>query len=172
MIEEYSEKWVEKYNKEAESIKKILGSEIIDMQHIGSTAIFGLSAKPIIDMAVLVSSIENVSHFVELLEKIGYSYKPDMSSVERIFLRKGDPVEYHLSIACPLHTYWERQVLFRDYLKKHKKAMKEYESLKLQAEIDAPKEELKDLSRSKLYSSRKGPFVERILKLAREEKNK
>jgi len=170
MLEKYSVKWMEKYNKEAEVIKRIIGPDIIDIQHIGSTAIPGLSAKPIIDIAVLVSSIKDFSHFVEPLKKIGYSYKQDMSSAERIFLRKGDPVEYHISIACPLHTYWERQILFRDYLKSHENFLKEYERLKIETINDIPKEELKDLSRSKIYSSKKGPFIEKVLKLARDSK--
>ena len=170
MLEEYSLKWVEKYNKEEEIIKNALGSEILDIQHIGSTSIPGLSAKPIIDMAILVSSIENIPHFTDLLEKIGYKYKPELSSVERIFLRKGDPVEYHLSISCPLHTYWERQILFRDYLKTHKEFMKEYEDLKKEAIKEVSGDDLKDLSLSKIYSAKKGPFIEKILKLAREKK--
>lgn len=170
MLQQYSKDWIEKYNKEAENIKKIFGSEIIDIQHIGSTAIPGLYAKPIIDIAVFVKSIENISHFNKPLENIGYSYKPDMSSVERIFLRKGEPVEYHLSIACPLHTYWERQILFRDYLISHPEYIKEYENLKRETIKELPESDFKDLSRSKGYSAKKGPFVEKILKLAREEK--
>lgn len=166
MITEYSKDWIEKYNKEAEIIKKILGSEIIDIQHIGSTAIPGLSAKPIIDIAVLVLSIENIYHFSELLKKIDYNYKPDMSSGERIFLRKGDPVEYHLSVACPIHTFWKRQILFRDYLKLHPEYVKEYEDLKQETIKDLPEVDFKDLSRSKGYSAKKGPFVEKILRLA------
>ena len=59
-VVEHSKEWAEKYSKEAEIIKKVLNSEITDIQHIGSTAISGLSAKPIIDIAVLVKSIENI----------------------------------------------------------------------------------------------------------------
>lgn len=168
-MENYSKEWIQKYNKEAETIKHVLGIEIIDIQHIGSTSIPGLSAKPIIDIAVLVRSINDIAHFVLRLEKIGYNYKPDMSSVERIFLRKGDPVEYHLSIACPLHTYWERQILFRDYLISHKDAMEEYDKLKREAIKEVSGEDIKDLSLSKIYSSKKGPFIQNILKLAKEE---
>ena len=169
-VVEHSKEWAEKYSKEAEIIKKVLNSEITDIQHIGSTAISGLSAKPIIDIAVLVKSIENISHFTELLEKIGYNYKPDMSSVERIFLRKGDPAEYHLSIACSIHTFWERQIFFRDYLKSHPEYIKEYENLKKETIKELPEGDFKDLSRSKGYSAKKSPFIEKILKLAQEEK--
>lgn len=170
MLEKYSEKWVEKYNKEAEIIKNALPAEILDIQHIGSTSIPGLSSKPIIDIAILVLSIENISYFADLLEKIGYKYKPELSSVERIFLRKGDPVEYHLSVSCIPHTYWERQILFRDYLKAHKEFIKEYEDLKKEAIKEVSADDLKDLSLSRIYSAKKTPFIEKILKLAREKK--
>ena len=104
-IEQYSSQWPKKYEVEAEKIKAILGEEIKDIQHIGSTSIAGVTSKPIIDIGVLVDSIEDIDSFVKKLESLGYSYKPDMSSVERIFLRKRDPAEYHLSIACPRHTF-------------------------------------------------------------------
>lgn len=166
MIENYSEEWVSKYNKEAELIKKTLGSLILDIQHIGSTSVPGLLSKPIIDIAVLVDSIEDISEFTELLEKIDYSYKQVMASVERIFLRKGDPVEYHLSIACDRHTFWTRQILFRDYLRTHPESIKEYGEIKKEALKDIPENEMIDLSRSSHYSSKKGPFILKILQLA------
>ena len=169
MIESYSKEWSEKYNKEAKIIKKVLGSEIINTQHIGSTSIYGLSAKPIIDIAILVASIEHISNFTKPLEKIGYVYKPDMSSSERIFLRKGNPAEYHLSIACTSHTFWRRQILFRDYLKSHPEEVKEYDDLKRKIIKELPESDLKDLSRSKEYVFQKTPFIEKILKLANKE---
>lgn len=67
-----------------------------------------MTGKSLIDISVLVDSIEDISFFVEKLKSLNYTYKPDMSSPECIFLRKGNPVEFHLSIACPKHTFWER----------------------------------------------------------------
>lgn len=166
-LQKYSEEWVEKFRAEAEKIKSVLG-DIKDIQHIGSTSIPGMFAKPIIDIGVLVDSIEDTTFFTRKLENIGYSYKPDMSSVERIFLRKGDPVEYHLSIACPTHTFWERQILFRDYLIKHPEFIEEYNNLKLNNIEITPGEDFDDLSRSKIYNKGKGDFVAKILKLAKE----
>ncbi len=89
-----------------------------------------------------------------------------MSSVERIFLRKGDPVEYHLSIACPKHTFWKRQITFRDYLRNHPELIEEYNQLKSKNIETTPDEDFSDLSRSKIYNQGKGEFVEKVLKLA------
>jgi len=169
-LQKYSEDWPEKFKIESEKIRSLLGETIRDIQHIGSTAIPGMMAKPIIDVGVLVDSIEDIPFFVEKLKLFEYMYKPDMSSVERIFLRKGNPIEYHLSIACPRHTFWERQVLFRDYLRKHPKFVEEYNRLKLKNIEVTPKEDFDDLSRSSIYNQGKNDFVAKILELAKNKK--
>ncbi len=149
-LQQYSENWPEKFKLEAEKIKAILGDTVKDIQHIGSTSIPGTVAKPIIDIGILVDSINDISYFIDKVKSLEYVYKPDMSSVERIFLRKGDPVEYHLSITCPKHTFWERQILFRDYLRKHPDIVEDYNFLKLKNIKVIPKEDFIDLSRSKI----------------------
>lgn len=147
--------------------KIILGEKAEDIQHIGSTSIPGMVAKPIIDIAVLADSIDNVDFFTSRLEKLGYLNKnPEASSVERIFLRKGNPVEYHLSITSPKYTFWNRQIIFRDYLKKHPEYVNEYNSLKLKNIKLTPKEDLADLSFSETYNQGKTELVAKILKLA------
>lgn len=165
----YSNEWSEKYNKEAILIKQTLGDLIIDIKHIGSTSVPGLSAKPIIDIAVLAKSIDNVNVFTRVLEKIGYSYNPEMSSVERIFLRKGESPEYHLSISESKYTYWTRQLLFRNYLRKYPEYREEYQKIKENCIRNLSTEDLKDLSRSKEYSAQKGPFIQKVLMLAEAE---
>jgi GrpB-like predicted nucleotidyltransferase (UPF0157 family) len=165
-IQSYSSEWPKKYELEAEKIEAVLADDVKDIQHIGSTSIPGVISKPLIDIGVLADSIDNVDVFVKRLEPLGYSYKPDMSSVERIFLRKGDPAEYHLSIACPKHMFWKRQIGFREYLRKHPALVEEYNQLKTRNIEMTPQEDLSDLSKSKTYNQGKGEFVEKVLKLA------
>ncbi len=169
-LEEYSSEWLKKYELEANKIQASLGSAIKDIQHIGSTSIPGAIAKPLIDIGVLVDSIDDIDLFVNKLESLGYSYKPDMSSVERIFLRKGKPVEYHLSIACPKHTFWRRQISFRDYLRLRPEFVEEYNKLKLKNFDATSPDDFTDLSKSKTYNQGKGGFVEKILKLAKADR--
>ncbi len=159
--------WPEKFKVEAKLISEVLGELILDIQHIGSTSIPDISAKPIIDIGVLVSSIEDIDLFTSKLSAIEYEYKPEMSSVERIFLRKGNPVEYHLSICCPVHLFWSRNIAFRDYLRTHPDLAKEYEELKTINLSETPQEDLNDLSRSKTYNKGKGDFVQKVLDLAK-----
>lgn len=165
----YNPEWPQKFESEASKIREILGNQILDIQHIGSTSIPNLSAKPIIDIGVLVNSIDDIQSFVSKLSTFGYDYKPDMSSVERIFLRKGNPIEYHLSVACPKHLFWNRNITFRDYLLTHPELVAEYQNLKIQNLSDTPEKDFDDLSRSKIYNKGKGDFVQKVLDLAKVE---
>ncbi len=163
----YQDSWSGKFKLEARRISAVLGEVVKDIEHIGSTSIPGMMAKPIIDMAVLVDSIEDISFFVEKLAASQYQYAPDLSSSERIFLRKGDPIEYHLSITCLKHDFWDRNIIFRDYLKTHSELIKEYTQLKLNNIATTSEMDFKDLSRSQAYNSGKGEFVKKVLDLAR-----
>lgn len=159
-----------KFEVEKEGIREAFGDVALEVEHIGSTAIPGLSAKPIIDVAVLVESIDDIRKIVSTVSSLGYEHKPEMSSVERIFFRKGSPVEYHLSVACPKHTFWSRQILFRDYLRNHPEFAKQYEEIKSQNLKITPKEDFEDLSHSETYNKGKGEFVKKVLELAEKEK--
>jgi len=168
----YQSSWKDKFQKEKEKLQDVFGKEALAIEHIGSTSIEGLSAKPIIDMAVLVNSIEDIDRIVLKLNPLNYIYQSNFPPGERIWLRKGNPVEYHLSIVCPKHTFWERNILFRDYLRNHPEFIKEYEDLKKNNLKITPEKDLEDLSHSKIYNQGKGDFVKKILDLAREENKK
>jgi GrpB-like predicted nucleotidyltransferase (UPF0157 family) len=172
MLEKYSKEWPDKYAAERDLLSSHLGNASLDIQHIGSTAVPGLTSKPIIDTMIAIPSIGEAGSLVPVLENIGYVHKPEMSSTERLFFRKGDPVEYHLSLTQPDHTsYWERQILFRDYLIAHPEYAREYESIKQEALNELQEVDLADLSRSKAYSEKKGPFIQKVLELARADKS-
>ncbi|MDD3778340.1 MAG: GrpB family protein [Patescibacteria group bacterium] len=166
----YQNSWVEKFQLEEKKIKEVLNNSIKEIQHIGSTSIPGMIAKPIIDIGVLVDSIEDISFFVEKLSIVGYLYFPAMSSVERIFLRKGNPTEYHLSIACPKHGFWDRNIMFRDCLRNHPELIEEYTQLKLNNISITPEIDFRDLSKSQTYNNGKGEFVKKVLDLAKKER--
>lgn len=166
----YQNSWIEKFQLEEKKIREVLNNSIKDIQHIGSTSIPTMTAKPIIDIGVLVDSIEDISFFVEKLSTIGYLYTPAMSSVERIFLRKGNPIEYHLSIACPKHGFWDRNIMFRDYLRDHPELIEEYIQLKLNNISITPEIDFRDLSKSQVYNNGKGEFVQKVLDLVKKER--
>ena len=143
-------------------IKDIFGDLAIDIQHIGSTAIPGMIAKPIIDIAVTLSSLDKAKDLIEPLATLDYNYDELASSSERYFFRKGEPTQYHLSLTAPNVSFWHRQILFRDYLISHPSTAKEYKELKIKM-IE------KDPTGRGDYLKAKSPFVQKVLKLAEEE---
>lgn len=155
----YDPNWPKLYQAEAQILKEILGDEITDIEHIGSTSIPGLLGKPIIDIEVMIPSYREHTEFTHHLAKLGYRY--DSSSTERHFYRKGFPSTHHLSIAfADRGGFWSRQILFRDYLRNHPEARDEYAKLKLS-------NVKKDPSGKGSYISNKTEFVENILRQER-----
>jgi GrpB-like predicted nucleotidyltransferase (UPF0157 family) len=134
-IQEYNPVWALKYESEAQKIKEVIGEKIIQIEHIGSTSIPGLCSKPIIDIAILISSYKDADDLIKPLELLGYDFDlsvhQSQSNPERHFFRKGSPTEFHLSIAYDdKASFWERQILFRDYLREHKDMKDMYAELK------------------------------------------
>ena len=154
----HSADWEIKFEKEKELFKKVFGDSAIEIEHIGSTAIDGLPSKPIIDIAVMIKDHAMADAFTESLLGIGYKFHS--KSTERHFYQKGEPVEYHVSIAfTDRGGFWPRQIIFRDYLRSHPDARDAYALLKSELMTKYPKGVGE-------YSAGKTKFVQKILALA------
>lgn len=123
--------WKKSFQKEKRKLQKIFGKEVLDIQHIGSTAILGVPAKPIIDIGVIVSSLRQVKRHIMALKKIGY-LKKRKSRRDRLFFTKGPEKKrtHYLHIGEAGSGYIEDTILFRDYLLRNKKIAGEYAELK------------------------------------------
>jgi GrpB-like predicted nucleotidyltransferase (UPF0157 family) len=131
----YDSGWNSSYEKEAAILKPLFSESLIDIDHIGSTAVPGLSAKPIIDIAVLLKSHNDADAYIAPLKEHGYIFDEAAHAKgvapERHFFRKGNPTTFHLSLAyADRGSFWKRQVLFRDYLREHTEAKDEYQRIK------------------------------------------
>lgn len=159
----YQPAWAEKFDQEKERLSKVFGAKALAIEHIGSTSIPGLSSKPIVDIAVLIEKAEEGDEFVASLKELGYWYDEPSSSGERHFFRKGHPTEFHLSIAYKdKGGFWERQILFRDYLRKHDNLRDEYAQLKDSLLQNDP-------TGKGSYIAGKGDFVNKVLGFAKNE---
>jgi GrpB-like predicted nucleotidyltransferase (UPF0157 family)/8-oxo-dGTP pyrophosphatase MutT (NUDIX family) len=157
----YQPSWRDKFEAEKIRLEEIFGDKAIAIEHIGSTSIPGLSAKPIIDIAVLIEKREDGDSFIELVEQLDYRYDKLNSSGERHFFRKGSPTEFHLSIAYQNKgSFWERQILFRNYLRSHRASRDEYKKIKENLLKNDP-------TGKESYLSGKSEFVGKILILAK-----
>lgn len=159
----YTYEWKEEYNKEEKLLYSVIGENVLDIQHVGSTSIEGLCAKPIIDIAVGVESLNVVDSFKALLENIDYEYRSNAGVEGRIFFAKGseDLRTHYLHIEVLNSELWKNHIYFRDYLRSHKEYTQEYSELKKRL---GEKYEEDRAS----YTSEKNSFISMILEKARE----
>lgn len=165
VIQEYSEKWNDLYELEKKSILNSFNSwEIVKIDHIGSTAIPGLKAKPIIDILFQISERVEMQRFEDNFNTLGYELtkQPDNPPPHMTFVKGYTPdgfqgQAYHVHIRY--EGDWD-EIRFRDYLIMHKEISMEYEKLKL---------ELAEKFRydRDAYTNSKSEFIEKINKLTR-----
>jgi len=135
VIVDYDPQWPTLYKKEREEILNVIGNIALEIEHIGSTAVQGLGAKPIIDIMVAVSHLNDAEKCLEPLRNIGYEYVPEHEEEipERRFFNKGRPPEeqhYHLHMVEIGSEFWKRHLLFRDYLRTNPNVAQRYNQLK------------------------------------------
>lgn len=124
--------WSKVFKAEADELAAIFGHEVVAIHHIGSTAIPGISAKPIIDVLVEVHDIQKIDDFDEEMIKLGYQPKGEFGIPERRFFIKGDDVNrtHHIHMFQAGHPRVERHLNFRDYMIAHPEEGQAYSRLK------------------------------------------
>lgn len=162
-LEEYNPKWKDMFDEEKEKLKEIFGTLAINVEHIGSTSVEGLSSKPIIDIAVTLNKLSDFEKIKSYFEKEPYSVKED-SVDDEILIRKGleDNRTHFIHVMEEKSSRYKNTILFRDYIRNHKEVLQEYEDLK------------KDLAEKysddrKMYTASKNEFIQKVLKLACDE---
>ncbi len=132
-VTDYNPLWTKKFEEESILIKNIIADNCIAIYHIGSTSVTGLAAKPIIDIMVVVKSLEKVDDVAEDFLKIGYEYLGEFGIAGRRYLRKGGDERTH-----QIHIFqaddWNnigRHLAFRNYMRTHKKERDEYAKIKI-----------------------------------------
>lgn len=129
----YQPRWRELFRAEEEPLRSVFGPAALEIEHIGSTSIPGTPARPVVDMAVMIAHYGDALNFAEALQGLGWVPDPSIftEAGERHFYTRGDPRQYHLSIAyADRGGFWPRQILFRDYLRAHPNVRDEYAALK------------------------------------------
>ncbi len=156
----YDSGWPAAFQQEQARIAGALGDAFVSLEHVGSTAVPGLTAKPIIDIMVGVRDLSMGERHVEPLEAQSYVYCGEAGLPGRLFFRKGNPRSHHVQIVEHEAYLWERTVFFRDYLRQHPQAAAEYAKVK---------RELAETFRTDVpgYGAAKAPIVDRMLAEAR-----
>ncbi len=167
----YDGKWKSIFNKEADLIKKSLGPEIaLRAEHFGSTAIAGLSSKPVIDILVEIPPLtEELKEIViQIMSQLEYTFiwrtddpVPYMNFVKGYAITGFQGQIFHIHMGDKTHSLWDR-LFFRDYLILKPEVAREYEQLKITLA------EIYKYDRDG-YTKGKEEYVNRVTKIAKNE---
>lgn len=130
----YNPEWTTEFEQIKTMIMNYIGDLILAVEHVGSTSIEGLSAKPIIDLDVVMDSYDVLPDIIERLEKVGFEYQGNLGIEGReAFKRTHDDglMKYHLYVCPKDGKGYVEHIAFRDYLRANESARKDYETLKL-----------------------------------------
>jgi GrpB-like predicted nucleotidyltransferase (UPF0157 family) len=162
---EHQNIWAQNAAREIACLVQVLPLNLVlQMEHVGSTAIPGIKAKPVLDINLLVRSIQDAQVAIEPLKRIGYQFWKENPDQKKMFFVKGMPPlgtgrTHHIWIfEDPLD--FENRFLFRNYLRANPKATREYESLK----VGLAKTSSED---REAYTNAKSNFVDAIVRKAR-----
>jgi GrpB-like predicted nucleotidyltransferase (UPF0157 family) len=159
----HDDNWANEYQLTQNELKTILGDTIIEMHHVGSTAIRGIVAKPILDVAVVVESVEMINFAG--MEAAGYEYcglRGDTG--KHLFVRRvdGNISTHHIGCYLKDNDDCNSSVLFCRYLNEHPECAKQYNDLKIELAAQYPDDRL-------AYTDAKADFIENILILAKSD---
>ncbi len=160
VIVDYDPRWAEMFEAEKTRILNALCELNVVVEHVGSTSVPGLAAKPIIDIFVIVPDPATGEKAVEPLTALGYEYRGEQGIPGRFYFGKGRPRTHHLHLYPRGHPEIERHLLFRDYLRTHPDAAQEYAELKRDLVEKFRKER-------EAYTEGKSDFVKSIVSKAR-----
>jgi GrpB-like predicted nucleotidyltransferase (UPF0157 family) len=166
-IVSYDPRWPGDFAAEAQRLGAALRALALRIEHNGSTAVPGLSAKPVIDIQIAVASLEPLAVYRERLESVGYVHGPHVDDAFCPFFHRPAawPHTHHVHLVVHGGPEEQRTLAFRDYLRDHPDTAREYERLKR----DLAAQHIGDVAESReAYSVGKSAFVERIVALALE----
>ncbi len=164
---EHEKEWEIEAKNTISRLKRILGDLIKDIQHVGSTAILSIKAKPIIDIAVAVDDFDAVLRLEKELKDSGFYYRPNALGNQLLFAcgsfyeGTGNRQTHFIHIVRTNSMDWINYINFRDYLNKTPSAAKKYEDLKISLARQTPA----DSGREK-YTKGKHDFIAYILRKA------
>ncbi|MEW5248277.1 GrpB family protein [Microbulbifer sp. 2201CG32-9] len=157
-LEEYSHKWIIAFEKEKYFLEEKIGRWLIGkIEHVGSTAVPGMLAKPVIDIMFGVEDLVSSKEAIPVLSNNGYCYYPYKPEIMHWFCKPApDYRTHHLHLVPYKSDLWIERIRFRNILRRNKTIADEYSALKRQL--------AKDLADDReAYTEKKWPFIQRVL---------
>ena len=154
--------WKDAANETIVLLKSLLNDVAIDIQHVGSTSIQNICAKPIIDIAVGVNTLDSIKPYIELLKKNGIIFRKEDVKEQLLFVIGDFEKEFrthHIHVVEWNSIAWNNYINFRDYLNAFPEYAKEYDDLKKKLALEFA-------NNRGNYTAGKQEFIDRILKQA------
>lgn len=168
LIHEYNPNWLQNFNEIKNVINEALINLNVSIEHIGSTSVPELAAKPIIDIDIIFDKNTAFDDVRNVLESLGYYHNGDQGIVNREVFKRAkllnhnvlDSITHHLYVCQSNSEELRRHILFRDYLIANEDARIAYQTLKLEIATEANQDK-------KIYAELKevkaGEFINRII---------
>ena len=166
VIAAYDPKWPLLFEEEKEKLSKALGKHALSIQHMGSTSVPGLGAKPIIDIMIAVRTLEEADQFcIQPVIALGYEYVKEFEQETpmRRYFRKSNAEgvrTHHIHMVVINSDWWVNHLLFRDYLRANGDARRAYEAHKRQLAE-------REWNRGNDYAEAKTDFILKMMEDAR-----
>ena len=130
VVVDYDSRWSSLFELESRRVASALGDPVVAVEHIGSTAVPGLAAKPIVDMLAGLRTLELPAGAVKAMDELGYQFMGENGIPGRLFFRKGRPRSHHVHAVLLGSDLWDRHLAFRDYLRVHADEAEDYAEFK------------------------------------------
>jgi GrpB-like predicted nucleotidyltransferase (UPF0157 family) len=158
----YSPDWPTQFRAIREELLSVFTSMVVTIEHIGSTSVPGLAAKPVIDVLLGARSLADIESRIKPLSEIGYSYVPKYEReipMRRYFVKaQATSLRIHLHAVELNSRLWQEHLAFRDTLRTDADLCAQYQSMKLRLA-----EEFADDKSA--YTDAKGPFIQAVLEM-------
>ena len=157
----YDPLWPMMFEAEARRIEDACAGLIVRLEHIGSTSIPGMSAKPVIDILAGRPPQSRPAAYIAAIRQLGYEHKGAAGVPGREYFRRGTPRTHHVHLVSWSSTVWEEHLLFRDRLRSDPDLARDYEAVKRDLAIAHADDR-------RAYTDAKGPFIRAVIREARQ----
>ena len=160
IVQPYNKEWKSDFEAIRSELDIALGDLAMRIEHVGSTSVEGLSAKPVIDIDVVIRDRSVLPEIVIALQKAGYNHEGNLGIPGREAFKyegKEHLRKHHLYVCAQDSEELRRHITFRDYLRSHPEAVAEYSRVKEEGARLYPW----DIDK---YIEHKSPFIEKIYK--------
>jgi len=152
--------WAKEFQRTKDELLAVLGDDLVEVRHVGSTAVKGIVAKPILDAAIVIKSMQ--SHHVAGMEAAGYEFCGEQEPGRYLFVkrRNGSISTHHIHCYLENQENFKSTVSFCEFLNEHPAYAKQYNDLKVELALKYP-------DNKGAYADGKAAFIEMVIDLAK-----